>query len=186
VRQVAQHFARAAETPVVSARLAWNLVWYRPLSRLNRPGGTMVYRRLALLAFSLFLLSTSMRAAPRKEDLGVSVSNLSISTGEVIVSFEIDVTAGAIKSISNVPVGWYIIVDNDPSWQTKIKGNVRVGSASLSVEDFRKLQFVVEKNEFGDLSFGLSGLAFVTSDYNKQKQVPIMTADFAIVPYSHR
>jgi len=136
-----------------------------------------------LSPFAMILLMVVNAAAAGKTDIyTVSIPNLRVSAGESVVSFEVDVTAGAIQSVSNIPLGWYFVVDNDASWLTKIKANSTVGAASLKPEDLRKVQFVVKKNEFGDLKFELSGVVSVTKDYKKERQLRLKMGDFALTP----
>jgi len=99
-----------------------------------------------------------------------------------VVSFEVDVTAGAFESASNLPVGWYIAIDNDASWQTKITANTTVGAAALKPEEFEKLRFSIDKNESGGLKFRLSGIVSVTKDFQKSRPIPLKMGDFAVVP----
>ena len=126
------------------------------------------------------LILVTAGAAQRTAEYGVSIPNLPVAPGESIVSFEINVTAGAIQSVMNVPVGWYLVVDNDASWRTKIKANTTVGAAALKPEDFKQLRFVVKKNEFGDLKFKLTGTVSVTKDFQQERPIQLITSDFAV------
>ncbi len=38
---------------------------------------------------------------------------------------------GAIEGVSNIPAGWRIAIDNDPSWMTKVTAQAVVGAAFL-------------------------------------------------------
>ena len=138
-------------------------------------------RFVCLFSLALMLL-VSAGAAEKPAEYTVSISNVRVSAGESVVSFEIDVTAGAFESVSDVPVGWYLTVDNDASWQTKIKANTTVGAAALKPEDLRKLRFKVKKNEFGDLKFDLAGTVSVTKDYQKERPLHLKMSDFALTP----
>lgn len=53
---------------------------------------------------------------------------------ESIVGIKVTVTGGAIASLSEVPVGWRIAIDNDPSWKTTLTASVIVASAALGPE----------------------------------------------------
>ena len=99
---------------------------------------------------------------------------------ERVVSFEFKVAAGAIRSVSNVPVGWKIVIDNDPSWQTTVRASVVVGSAALQPEDLRSVRLTVEKNEFGDLKFAVSGVVSLTGNFESERGVQLAMQDFAI------
>jgi hypothetical protein len=148
---------------------------------LKTEGRATLSRFVCLFSLALMLL-VSAGAAEKPAEYTVSISNVRVSAGESVVSFEIDVTAGAFESVSDVPVGWYLTVDNDASWQTKIKANTTVGAAALKPEDLRKLRFKVKKNEFGDLKFDLAGTVSVTKDYQKERPLHLKMSDFALTP----
>ena len=137
------------------------------------------------VVFSIALVPFLLVAAEGKgkyREYTVSIPNVQLAPGEVVVSFEIDITAGAIASVSEIPVGWYLNLDNDASWQTTVKANTQVGAASLSSKDLRELHFVVRKNEFGDLKFNLAGVVSVTKDYQKEKHLKLQMTDFTVTP----
>lgn len=142
----------------------------------------MSFSRFVSLFSLVLILPVTVHAAEKTEEYTVSIPSLRVSPGESVVSFEIDVTAGAIRSLSNIPVGWYLVVDNDASWQTKIKANTTVGAAALKPEDLSKVRFVVEKNEFGDLRFEITGAVSVTKDYEKERRLSFKMSDFNLTP----
>jgi hypothetical protein len=45
----------------------------------------------------------------------VSIPDLKITDGESVVSIEINVTAAAFETFENIPVGWYVVINNDAS-----------------------------------------------------------------------
>lgn len=138
-------------------------------------------RLLSLFCFVLLLCAVNAGAA-NTEQYTVSARALTVAAGERITNFEIHVTAGAFRGISNIPLGWGLAIDNDASWQTNVTANSGVGAASLTPEEFKKLHFVVEKNEFGDLKFNLSGAAYVTRDFEKTRRMPLKMSDFILAP----
>lgn len=144
----------------------------------------MSFHRLVTLALLLLLIGSpvDIRSAEKKEALSLSISGLEALDDEMIVSFSISVTAGAFQSIENIPIGWYLSIDNDASWQTKIKANTIVGAASISTKDFKRIKLIIIKNEFMDLKFALSGVVSLTKDYEKERQVPLRLSNFSIVP----
>jgi hypothetical protein len=137
---------------------------------------------LMVLFLSLFFSDSKSCKAENVNESIISITNLSVSPDESIVSFEIVVEAGVIYSISNIPVGWYFSIDNDASLQTKIKANTIVGAASLSLDDFKAVQIMIRKNEFGGLKLGLSGKVSVTKDYENERLISLSNSDFVIAP----
>jgi hypothetical protein len=104
-------------------------------------------RRSRLLSLFCFVLVWCVvnAAAADTEQYTVSARALTIAAGERITNFEIHVTAGAFRRVSHLPIGWYIDIDNDGSWQTKVTANCQVGAASLGFEEFQELKFMIEK-----------------------------------------
>lgn len=133
------------------------------------------------LIVPLAVLAAVSPAADNQKMYSVSFPQLKgAGKGERVVAFEIKVTAGGIRSVSNVPMGWNLVIDNDASWQTTIHGNVEVGAAALEPADFRRLTLTVERNEFGDLKFELAGVVSVTAGFDKARQIHLAMGDFAV------
>jgi hypothetical protein len=153
----------------------------RSWRRSHRSSGIRC-RILAPLILTFIGAFLSSSAAAQNGNYAISFSNLGASGDEVIVSLEIDVTAGAFVDILNLPVGWYITVDNDGSWQTEIKANTLVGAASLPPDKLKTLQFVIRKNEFEDLKFKVTGVVSLTKNYEKERQHKLNMSDFVINP----
>ncbi len=133
----------------------------------------------AVLLLSLAVSAVAQNTSHKGETVSVSVSHLVSSAGERVVSFEIEVTAGTVQAASNLPIGWYVVVDNDASWRTKVKGNTTVGAAALSADDFQKIRLTVKKDE-AYLKFALSGMVSVTKDFQKERRVALKMDDFAM------
>ena len=115
----------------------------------------MSYARFAVLLAGILVVFAGVESSQQIAKYSVSIPDLKVANGERVVSLEIDIRAGAVESVSNIPVGWNFVIDNDPSWQPKITATTIVGGASLTPSDLKKIQFTVRKNEFGDLKFGL-------------------------------
>jgi hypothetical protein len=141
--------------------------------------------RLTTIATVLLLVISSSVAAlhganaPSGSTYSISVPLLKTSAGERVVSFEIDVTAGTVQAVSNLPMGWYVVVDNDASWQTKVTANTTVGAAALSPEQFQKIQLVVKKDETYS-KFAVSGTISVTKDFEKKRHIQLKVEEFGV------
>jgi hypothetical protein len=57
-----------------------------------------------------------------------------------------------------------------------------VGAAALSPEEFKELQFLIEKNEFGGLKFHVEGTISVTKDFEKTRKMHLNSGDFRLTP----
>jgi hypothetical protein len=141
--------------------------------------------RLTTVATVLLLVISSSGAAPHAANnqqegtYSISVPLLRTSVGERVVSFEIDVTAGTVQAVSSLPIGWYVAVDNDASWRTKVTANTTVGAAALSPEQFQRIRLLVKKDETY-LKFDVSGSVSVTKDFEKERHIPIRMDQFEV------
>lgn len=134
---------------------------------------------LYALCFSLLFAGAANAQAQRYT---VRVQHLQVAAGERIVSFELHMIAGAFRGFSNLPLGWRLVIDNDSSWQTGFKGAIDVGAASLTPEQFEKLQFLIEKAKFENPKFDVSGTVSVTRDFEKTRTIPLKMSDFVLAP----
>jgi hypothetical protein len=78
---------------------------------------------------------------------------LHIAPGSRIMGFDFRVTSGRVSEMADVPAGWQIAIDNDPSWNAKIKGVAIVGAAALNALQLARL-FKVEAAPPQSLSAG--------------------------------
>ena len=145
----------------------------------------MNLKRSACLLFSLCLILSllsinAVAAGPQRSTL--SVQTIKVMAGERIVSFEIRITAGAFRTISDLPLGWTVDIDNDASCHTKVAGSLMVGAAALSPEELKKLKFLMEKNEFEGLKFQIEGTVSVTEDFVKTRNIQLNSTNFRLTP----
>lgn len=135
-------------------------------------------KAFAFCVFAALLLLSSMKA--QCQVMSVSIPALHLANNERIVGFEIYVRSGRIALLPNVPIGWNISVDNDPSWNTVIKGSIDVGAAAMDpdfLQDFMVVE--AEKDAASDAPFDLQGEVVVTSDFIKERRIKLSMKDFA-------
>jgi hypothetical protein len=108
----------------------------------------------------------------------VSVPKLSLAKGERIIGFEVHVRSGRIALLPNIPIGWNMSVDNDPSWETVVKGSIEVGGAATDADFLRKFMVIEKEPGMSDSSLGLSGEVVVTSDFKNERHIKLAMKDF--------
>jgi hypothetical protein len=99
---------------------------------MNRKREGFIFRALGLVFLVILgplLLHASHEA--RRQTVCVSIPNLQIGDKERVVGFEIHVGSGRIAALPDIPIGWNVSIDNDPSWNTKIEGSLKVGAAAV-------------------------------------------------------
>jgi hypothetical protein len=63
-----------------------------------------------------------------------------------------------------MPIGWNLSVDDNSSWNTRVRATVLVPSAALDASFFRSL-LAVEKDTSLSLPFGITGEIVVSKDF---------------------
>ena len=132
-----------------------------------------------ILISSFLLLGGSLHSLA--QTMVVSIPALRTQRNERVVGFEIRVRSGKIAQLPYLPIGWSITVDNDPSWNTTVKGSIAVGAAALD-PDFLRGFVIVEKEKDAppERPFALDGEVFVTADFSTQRTIRLAGKDFHI------
>ncbi len=147
---------------------------------MNRKREGFIFRTLSLVflvGLGPLLLPASHE--PRRQTLCVSIPNLQVGSKERVVGFEIHIASGRIAALPNIPIGWNVFVDNNPSWTTEIKASSKVGAAAVAPGFFREFLFI-EKDESLDVPFQISGEIVVTEDFATERRIRIGMKDFSI------
>ena len=131
-------------------------------------------RILACGALSLLIVGLQLHA---QTTMVVSIPSLHLHKNERIVGFELRVRSGRIAQLPNVPIGWSVSVDNDPSWDTSMKGSIAVGAAALSLDSFQHF-VIVEAEKDPDTPFVLRGEVIVTTDFLTTRTIKLSPKDF--------
>ena len=135
------------------------------------------------LIYSLFLFSITFFAgmAAQGQDQRVVLQKIHLREGERVYGIELSINAGSFVGFDPLPMGWYLIIDNDPSQQTSISGDARVGAAALQLDELLKLKIVARKVEYGDLKFSISGTLNVMNKSQSQRQITLHPENFKII-----
>ncbi|WP_298272613.1 hypothetical protein [Geobacter sp.] len=88
-----------------------------------------------ILTVSVVIGLSMGRDALASELYKLSLAGIKLEKNERIAGIEITISAGRIKSLPSLPMGWNLVIDNDPSWTTSMRGNGLVGAAFLGSSD---------------------------------------------------
>ncbi len=128
----------------------------------------------AIAIFSaVFILAAH---SPAADYYKLSLAGIKLEKNERITGFEITVKPGKIQSIPNVPSGWELIIDNDPSWTSSIKGTAAVGAAFLGSNDKNLLEnlLTIEKLTEGlipkDIPFEVKATIHIVNTETEQER----------------
>jgi hypothetical protein len=137
-------------------------------------------RFVFLLAATVTGLLMPGGAAPTDTRVvSVSLPALQIGAEERVVGFHFQVTSGRIAQIADVPIGWNISVDNDPSWNTKIDASIIVAAAAVDASFFNDFA-VLEKDGSSETPFEIKGEVIVSGDFSKFRRIQVKMKDFTI------
>jgi hypothetical protein len=137
----------------------------------------------ALAALLLLVPGTATRHAsaepPHKHLLSLSLPDLHVAEKERVVGFHFEVTSGRIAHMRDMPIGWNISVDNDPSWNTTIDASIVVAAAALDPAFFKEFA-VIEKSETAGSPLQVEGDVTVSSDFSSSRKIRVEMKNFTI------
>ena len=132
---------------------------------------------IVLFSFSLVLSIPAYSVSGELYKL--SATPLSFNKSERIVGYELKISCGGIHSINHVPIGWDIHIDNDPSWNTRMKGSIKVGAAALYKDSFNDF-LVIEKGPNKDDVLKVQMEIITTTDFVKEKRYLLKTNELML------
>jgi hypothetical protein len=105
--------------------------------------------RFIIVVFCTACLMASENALA-SELYQLSMGGIPLKNNERISGFEITISAGRVMSLPLLPMGWNVVIDNDPSWTTSIRGNAPVGAAFLNNRDQNLLENMLTIERLAD------------------------------------
>lgn len=127
-------------------------------------------RRLGQFAVLVFtVIGCVARAGPAPAEIeSLSIGHLAITAHERVVGFEFEIHAARVVSMRDIPVGWDVRVQNNPSWNAVVRGSALVGAAAVGPQFFTRF-LRIEENESLGLPFEINGSIVVTTDFIKER-----------------
>lgn len=95
------------------------------------------------------------------------------------MGFGFEVTSGRIAQLPDMPMGWNISVDNDPSWNTRVDASILVAAAALDASFFKDFA-VIEKDGGAESPFELKGGVVISTDFSRTRTIQVAMKDFGI------
>jgi hypothetical protein len=137
----------------------------------------MIMRQITLFFSTIALIVLITVNLVYAEMLFVSIRSLPIKCKERIVGFKLSARPARIITLSSIPGGWNITVDNDPSMNATVYGSLIVGAAALSSEFFTDF-ITIDRDEALDLKFDAKAEVVVTEDFKNERQIHLDFKDF--------
>jgi hypothetical protein len=147
------------------------------LKPVNSASGRLP-RLFPWLMLTILLMPGVLQA---QHTFAVSVPELNFQPGERVVGFKFHLQAARVVGLNDVPIGWSVSIDNDPSWNTSLEATVKVGAAALDASFFHRF-LRVEKAEPPLVPFELTGSIYVTRDFSDTREIKLRRKDFHFAP----
>lgn len=103
------------------------------------------------LLLSVLFVPVPVCPGAELERYRLSLLDLDIQETERIDSFTVSISHGDVISLTKIPAGWSIHIDNAPPWKTTVSGSISVGAAALTRQEvgFFKHFLVIQRKDKG-------------------------------------
>jgi len=143
------------------------------------------------IGMAIFLVAVAILGAERPCMAGVvkpAYATYAIRTdgfqiNAAVMAFEVRIDNGGLESISGIPMGWNIVVDNDASWVTRVSGTITIGAAALTRGQFEKIHFHIVRGRIEGQEFRMSGSisVFVRPDVEQERSIQLSSGNFHVL-----
>ncbi len=126
------------------------------------------------------LLLASLSCGDKPDVYSISIPNLKADPDSSITALDIQVNAGTVQAIQNIPIGWNLTVEDDASWRSRIRGNSTIGAASLAPDELQRVAFIVRRNETDNFKFDVTGTFTISKSFEATKTIQATMRDFTL------
>jgi hypothetical protein len=133
-----------------------------------------------ILTFLAGLLSVDPGTLARQADIyWLSAPRLN-TTGDRVVAFDLKAGDCFIRSIPDVPQGWFLAITNDASGTVEISGNIQVGAAALNADYFTRFVGLQRQTPETPISH-LALEVVVTKDFMTERHIFVRPGDLTLL-----
>lgn len=116
---------------------------------------------------------------PEKTSIAYSPRDLRLAPVDEIIGFEIEVSGGGFESISSLPKGWRVTINNRSVSQTRLNADLAFGSETMDAEQMEQVTVVLTQIDLaGQQQFCVTGHLLVTNG-SKERRVSLTIQNFA-------
>ena len=136
-----------------------------------------VIRNTLFFIVLLFAVGAHTDQTTTSEFFTVAATTNMWKSGERVVAIQVNLKAARISSLRDIPAGWEVTINNDPSWSTTLKATVLVGAAAIDdiafFSDFLTIESmpVAGKGRNPEVEMILS----VTRDFEIHREIKVTT-----------
>jgi hypothetical protein len=113
-----------------------------------------------------------------KTSIAYSPRNLKLGPADEIVGFEIEVSGGGFESISSLPKGWRINIDNKSVANTRLSADLAFGSETMNAAQMQEVVVTLSQIDLPEHQFHVTGHLLVTNGAN-ERRVSLTKENFA-------
>ena len=106
---------------------------------------------------------------PEKTSISYSPRHLRLQPAEEIIGFEIEVSGGGFESISSLPKGWRIAIDNKSVLQTRLSADLAFGSERMNAAQMQDVVVTLSSIELENQTFRVTGHLLVTNGASERR-----------------
>lgn len=92
-----------------------------------------------------------------------------------------NIASARIASLPDIPIGWHIAVDNDPSWNTSLSASIHVGSAAFEADTTFFQSFITIEKIVPELTkFDIQLEITTTTDFKNERKILLNKKDLIL------
>ena len=131
------------------------------------------------IAIVAALLLSGQKAPAQQAEVEFLSAPTLTTGGDRIVAFDLRASDCSIRSLPNIPRGWFLSITNDASGAVEVRGNAQVGAASLSAAYFRTFAGIQRQTPETPISH-LTLEIVVTKDFTHERHIVVSTGDLTL------
>jgi hypothetical protein len=136
-------------------------------------------RLLACIVVVAGLLLSDQRVLAQQGEIDWLSAPTLNTGGDRIVAFDLKAADCSVRSLPDVPRGWFLSITNDASGAVEIRGNAQVGAAALSAGYF--LRFVGLQRQSPETPISHLALEIVaTKDFVTERHIVVSLGDMTL------
>jgi hypothetical protein len=108
------------------------------------------------------------------------MQRLALNRNEQIIGFVIEISGGGFESISPLPKGWRITIDNKALRHTVLHAELSFGSEVMNIEEMQKIVIKLVSAEFEGMPFRIGGYLLVTVDMASERHATLTPQNFRL------
>jgi hypothetical protein len=116
-----------------------------------------------------------------KISVAFSLANITLGPTEHVIGFEIEVSGGGFESISALPKGWRISIDNKSVSNTQLSADLAYGDEGITTAILHDIVITLSRIELDGMQFTLAG-SMLANNLGTERRILLGAKNFAPYP----